>query len=149
MTAPEAGRGYCFEDLRVGMQASFTKTLTDADIQRFAEVSGDVNPAHLDDAFARTTRLGGRVAHGMLTASLVSAVLGCRLPGPGCLFVSQATNFRAPVKPGATVTARVVLARLDPGRQFAEFETECTVGDTRVLDGSALTWVPSKQEQTS
>lgn len=141
-----AARGYFFEDLRVGMQASFEKTIGDDEIRAFAAVSGDVNPAHLDDAFARTTRLGGRVAHGMLTASLVSAVLGCQLPGPGCLFVSQATNFRAPVRPGDTVTARVTVARLDPKRRFAEFETACTVGETTVLDGSALVWLPSKNE---
>jgi 3-hydroxybutyryl-CoA dehydratase len=140
-----AGPGYRFEDLRLGMAAEFRKTLGDGEIRQFAALSGDVNPAHLDDAFARTTRLGERVAHGMLTASLVSAVLGCQLPGPGCLFVSQTTHFRAPVTPGDTVTARVVIARLDPKRQFAEFDTACTVGDTTVLDGTALIWVPSKQ----
>jgi 3-hydroxybutyryl-CoA dehydratase len=143
------GAGYCFEDLRVGMTAHFRKTLGDDAIRQFAEVSGDVNPAHLDDDFARSTRLGGRVVHGMLTASMVSAVLGCQLPGPGCLFVSQTTNFRAPVRPGATVTARVVLARLDTKRQFAGFDTECVVEDTRVLDGSALVWVPSKHRKNS
>ena len=140
-----AGPGYCYEDLRPGMAAEFQKTLGDDEIRQFAVLSGDINPAHLDDAFARTTRLGERVAHGMLTASLVSAVLGCQLPGPGCLFVSQTTHFRAPVKPGDTVTARVVIARLDPKRQFAEFDTACTVADTTVLDGTALIWVPSKQ----
>jgi 3-hydroxybutyryl-CoA dehydratase len=143
------GPGYCFEDLRVGMTASFQKTIGDEEVRQFATLSGDVNPAHLDDAYARGTRLGGRVVHGMFTASLVSAVLGCRLPGPGCLFVSQTTHFRAPVKPGDTVTARVVLARLDSKRQFAGFDTACTVGDTTVLDGSALLWVPSKLKENS
>ena len=143
------GPGYTFGELRVGMTASFSRTIGDDDVRQFAALSGDVNPAHLDDAYARTTRLGERVVHGMFTASLVSAVLGCRLPGPGCLFVSQTTHFRAPVKPGDTVTARVVLAGLDPKRQFAEFETACTVGDTVVLDGSALIWVPSSTRENA
>lgn len=85
----------------------------------------------------------------MLTASLVSAVLGCELPGPGCLFVSQSTNFRAPVRPGQTVTASVTIERLDEKRQFAAFETCCTVGDKKVLDGTALVWVPSRKEETT
>jgi 3-hydroxybutyryl-CoA dehydratase len=143
------GPGLYFEDLRIGMTASFEKVLGDDEVERFAELSGDVNPAHLDEAFARTTRLGARVVHGMLTASLVSAVLGCRLPGPGCLFVSQTTHFRAPVRPGDTVSARVVLARLDPQRQFAAFDTACTVGETTVLDGSTLLWVPSNHKAVS
>ena len=138
--------GYRFEDLRTGMEASLGKTITEADILLFAAVSGDTNPSHLNEEFARTTRLKTRVAHGALTASLVSAVLGTRLPGPGCLFVSQTANFRAPVKAGDTVTARAVVSRLDPQRNFAEFETVCTVEDTVVLDGSALVWIPSKKE---
>ena len=138
--------GYRFEDLRVGMEATFTKAVTDEDIELFARVSGDTNPAHLDEDFAKTTRLETRVAHGALTASLVSAVLGTRLPGPGCLFVSQTANFRAPVHPGDTVTARATVSRLDPRRNFAEFDTECRVGDTVVLDGSALIWIPSRKE---
>ena len=147
MASNEAGpsaHGHFFEDLRVGKQTSFEKTLGDEEIRAFAEVSGDLNPAHLDEDFARTTRLGGRVAHGMLTASLVSAVLGCRLPGPGCLFVSQSANFRAPVRPGDTVKAVVTIVRLDDKRQFASFETRCSVEDKTVLDGAALIWVPRK-----
>ena len=138
--------GYFFEDLCIGMGATFGKTITEADILLFAAVSGDTNPAHLDEEFARTTRLKTRVAHGALTASLVSAVLGTRLPGPGCLFVSQTSNFRAPVKAGDTVMARVTVSRLDAKRNFAEFDTACRVGDTVVLDGSALVWIPSKKE---
>ena len=85
-----------------------------------------------------------RVVHGMLTASLISGVLGCKLPGPGCLYLNQTSNFRAPVKLGDTVTARVVLKELRPEKNFAEFETSCHVGDTLVVDGSALLWVPSR-----
>ena len=138
--------GYHFEDLEVGMTASAGKTVTEADVLKFAEVSGDFNPAHLNEEFAATTRMKTRVAHGMLTASLISGVLGCKLPGPGCLYVSQAVNFRAPVKLGDTVTATVTVARLDAKRNFVELETNCLVGDTVVLDGTALVWVPSGQQ---
>ena len=138
--------GYCFEDLHEGMSASFGKTITEADILMFSAVSGDINPSHLNEEFARTTRMKTRVAHGMLTASLISGVLGCKLPGPGCLYVSQKVNFRAPVKIGDTVTARVSVSRLVAEKNFVELETSCHVDDTLVVDGSALLWVPSKPE---
>ena len=112
----------------------------------FSAVYGDINPSHLNEEFARTTRMKTRVAHGMLTASLISGVLGCKLPGPGCLYVSQKVNFRAPVKIGDTVTARVSVSRLVPEKNFEELETTCHVDDTLVVDGSALLWVPSKPE---
>jgi len=136
--------GYYFEDLEVGMSDCFGKTITEADILSFAGVSGDVNPAHLNEEFAKTTRMKTRLAHGMLTASLISAVLGCKLPGPGCLYVNQTSNFRAPVMIGDTVTARATVVRLDARRNFVEFETRCEVGGKTVLDGSALLWVPSR-----
>lgn len=135
--------GYYFEDLSPGMTASFGKTVTEADIVMFSAVSGDTNPMHLNEEFAKTTRAGERLAHGMLTASFISAVLGCRLPGPGCLYVSQTAHFRAPVKAGDTVTAKVTVLRLLPRKNFVEFETVCTVGETTVIDGTALVWVPS------
>ncbi|MGD9020614.1 MAG: MaoC family dehydratase [Lysobacterales bacterium] len=136
--------GYYFEDLEVGMVANSGKTVTEADVLLFAAVSGDINPSHLNEEFAATTRMKTRVAHGMLTASLISGVLGCKLPGPGCLYVSQAVNFRAPVKLGDTVTASVTVSRLDSKRNFVELETNCTVGGAVVLDGTALLWVPSR-----
>lgn len=136
--------GYYFEDLEISMSDSFGKTITEADVVLFAGVSGDINPSHIDEEFAKTTRMKTRVAHGMLTASLVSAVLGTKLPGPGCLFVNNTSNFRAPVMIGDTVTARATVARLDAKRNFVELETSCTVGDTVVLDGTALVWVPSR-----
>ena len=131
------------------MQARFEKTVTQADVVQFGDISGDLNPAHFDEEFARGTRLKERVVHGMLTASLVSAVLGTRLPGPGCLFVSQSTNFKAPVRAGDTVSVQATIARLDDKRQFAEFETRCSVDETTVLEGSALVWVPSEKEDCS
>ena len=145
MMSDDTLQGYCFEDLEVGMAATSGKTVTEADVLLFAAVSGDINPSHLNEEFAATTRMKTRVAHGMLTASLISGVLGCKLPGPGCLYVSQAVNFRAPVKPGETVTASVTVTRLDAKRNFVELETTCSVGDTVVLDGTALVWVPSGQ----
>jgi 3-hydroxybutyryl-CoA dehydratase len=138
--------GYYFEDLEVGMSDSFGKTVTETDVVLFAGVSGDINPSHINEEFARTTRMKTRVAHGMLTASLISAVLGTKLPGPGCLFVSHTSNFRAPVMIGDTVTARATLTRLDTKRNLVEFETSCEVGDKTVLEGSALLWVPSRKK---
>ncbi len=136
--------GHYFEDLEVGMSDCFGKTVTEADILAFAGVSGDINPAHLNEEFAKTTRMKTRLAHGMLTASLISAVLGTKLPGPGCLFVSHTSNFKAPVMIGDTVTARATVSRLDAKRNFVEFETSCEVDGKTVLDGSALLWVPSR-----
>lgn len=137
--------GYCFEDLSVGMSASFGKTITEADVVLFAGISGDINPAHINEEFARSTRFKTRVVHGALSASLISAVLGTKLPGPGCLYVSQTSNFRAPVKPGETVTAQAIVSKLDAKRNFVSFDTSCYVGETLVVDGSALLWVPSRK----
>ena len=97
--------GYTIEDLTVGMEATFAKVISDEDIENFAQVSGDNNPVHLDDAYASQTRFGGRIAHGMLSASLISAVIGTRLPGPGAIYMSQSLRFRAPVKPGDLASA--------------------------------------------
>jgi 3-hydroxybutyryl-CoA dehydratase len=142
-------QGYRYEELELGMQAAFEKTVTQAEVVQFGDISGDLNPAHFDQEFARGTRLGERVVHGMLTASLVSAVLGTRLPGPGCLFVSQTTHFKAPVRAGDTVSVQATIVRLDDQRQFAEFETRCSVDQITVLEGSALVWVPSEKEDSS
>lgn len=137
--------GYYFEDLEIGMADSFSKTITENDVLDFARLSGDMNPAHTNEEFARTTRMETRVAHGMLTASLISAVLGCKLPGPGCLYLNQTSNFRAPVKLGDTITARAVIRGLRQEKNLVELETTCHVGDTLVVDGSALLWVPSRK----
>jgi 3-hydroxybutyryl-CoA dehydratase len=102
----ESMHGYFLDDLEVGMSATYSKTITDADITIFAGVSGDTNPVHLDDGFAAQTLFGERIAHGMLSASFISTVFGTRLPGPGCIYLSQNLRFRAPVKVGDTVEAR-------------------------------------------
>ena len=136
--------GYFFEDLTLGMSRVFSKTITEADLLMFAGVSGDTNPIHLDQDFASRTMFEGRIAHGMLTASLVSTVLGTRLPGPGSVYVSQSLKFLAPVRIGDTVIARAVVAELLPERSRVRLQTFCTVGERKVLDGEAVLMVPRK-----
>jgi 3-hydroxybutyryl-CoA dehydratase len=130
--------GYTFEDLAVGMTASTGKTITEADILMFAAVSTDTNPVHLNAEFAATTVFGERIAHGMLSAGLISAVLGTQLPGPGTIYMSQSLRFRAPVKIGETVTATFEVTALDPAKKRATLRTVCTVGGRVVIDGEAL-----------
>lgn len=127
-----------FEALVVGQSAHFTKTVTEADVVLFAGVTGDMNPAHIDEVAARASRFKGRVAHGMLSASFISTVLGTRLPGPGTIYVGQTLRFTAPVRIGDTVTARVTVRELDSGRRRARLETVCTNQDgTEVVTGEA------------
>lgn len=136
--------GYRFEDLKQDMSAALSKTVSEADILMFAGVSGDTNPVHLDAEFAASTMFGGRIAHGMLSAALISAVFGTRLPGPGCIYLSQTLKFKAPVKLGDTVVARVTVKELKPEKRRALFSTVCTVGNQVVLDGEAEIMVPSR-----
>lgn len=135
---------YSFEDLELGMEASFQKTVTEADIIAFAQVSGDKNPVHLDAAYAARTIFKERIAHGMLSASYISAVFGMELPGPGAIYVSQTLNFRAPVKIGDVVTAKVKLVELIEGKRRARFECQCTVAGKAVLEGEAVLMVPAR-----
>jgi 3-hydroxybutyryl-CoA dehydratase len=144
MSAADQIVGYFFEDLEVGMTASFSKTITEADIVMFSGVSGDTNPVHINDEYAKTTMFKGRIAHGMLSAGFISAVFGTKLPGPGAIYVNQSLKFRAPVHIGDTVTATVTLNELVAEKKFANFETVCTVGDTVVIKGEATLMVPSK-----
>jgi len=145
MAMDVVARNYFFEDLTSGLAAEFSKTITEANIAAFASVSGDTNPVHLSASYAAGTIFKERIAHGMLTASLISAVFGTRLPGHGAIYVSQSLKFRAPVKIGDTVCARVEVLELIPKKKFAVFETTCVVGGTVVLDGQATLWVPSRQ----
>src|SRR5215813_3634586 len=132
-----------FEDLSVGMTEALNKTVASSDVVGFAELTGDRNPIHLSEHLAAKTTFGGRIAHGLYTASLISAVLGTRLPGPGAVYVSQTLNFRAPVRIGDTVEVTVTVAELEPERQRARLSCTCRVGDAVVLDGEALVKVPS------
>jgi 3-hydroxybutyryl-CoA dehydratase len=136
-----------FEDLSVGMTERLAKTVSSSDVVGFAEVTGDRNPIHLSEHFAATTPFGTRIAHGLYTASLISAVLGTRLPGPGAVYVSQTLNFRAPVKIGDTVKVAVAVTELIPEKFRARLSCTCTVGGETVLDGEALVKVPSRSDK--
>ncbi len=139
-------RALFFEDLAVGMTETLSKTIASSDVVGFAEMTGDRNPVHLSEHFAAKTPFGTRIAHGLYTASLISAVLGTRLPGPGAIYVSQTLNFRAPVRIGDTVEVVVEVAELTPERRHARLTCTCRVGDEVVLDGEALVKVPSRSE---
>jgi 3-hydroxybutyryl-CoA dehydratase len=136
--------GYFFEDLEVGQTAGFAKTITEADIVLFAGVSGDTNPIHLNEEYASQTMFKGRIAHGMLSAALISTVLGTKLPGPGCVYIAQNLKFKAPVKIGDTVLAKVEVIELLPEKKRANFKTTVSVGQTVVIDGDATLLIPSR-----
>jgi 3-hydroxybutyryl-CoA dehydratase len=139
-----AEHGFYLEDLSVGMTAVFGKTVTEADIMMFAGVSGDTNPVHLNEEFACGTAFEGRIAHGMLTASFISTVIGTKLPGPGCIYLSQSLKFLAPVRVGDTVKAVVEIVGIDADRKRITMDTKCLVGDKPVLAGEALIMVQKK-----
>jgi 3-hydroxybutyryl-CoA dehydratase len=136
--------GLYFEDLKVGQTAAFAKTVTEADIVLFAGITGDNNPVHINEVFASATPFSGRIAHGMLTASFVSTVLGTRLPGPGAIYLSQTLRFKAPVRAGDTVVARATVKELVPEKRRCTLETKIYVDDTVVLEGEAVVLVSSR-----
>lgn len=136
--------GYCIEDLSVGMTAIFAKTVTEADIVLFAGISGDINPVHLNHEFATETMFEGRIAHGMLTAGFISTVIGTKLPGPGAIYLKQSLNFKAPVRAGDTVRARVTIKEIFPEKRRIVMDTVATVSDKVVLDGEAMILVPCR-----
>jgi 3-hydroxybutyryl-CoA dehydratase len=138
------GHGYYFEDLSVGMEASYAKKITNEDILAFAELSGDINPIHLSDEFAASTIFKKRIAHGFLTGSLFSTVLGTKLPGPGCIYLSQSLKFRAPVMIGDEVVATGKIVSLDPEKGRAALTMQATVNGKCVLDGEAVMMVPRR-----
>ena len=135
----------CIEDLEIGMSRHVTKEVTDRDIELFAEVSTDRNPVHLDDAYAQDTIFGGRIAHGMLTAGLISAVIGEQLPGHGTIYMGQNLKFLAPVRPGDVVRAEVTVMEIDHSKRRVTLKTECLVEGKPVLKGEATVLAPSKK----
>jgi len=137
--------GYDIEDVAVGMSATFSKTITEADIVLFAGVSGDNNAIHINEEFAETTLFAGRIAHGMLTASVISAAVANKLPGPGAIYMNQNLNFRAPVKPGDTVHATVTVKEIVLDRRRVVLTTICRVKGLVVIDGEALVKVGSSK----
>jgi 3-hydroxybutyryl-CoA dehydratase len=131
-----------FEDLAVGQTASLGKTITEADILLFAAVSTDTNPVHINAEAAKASIFGERIAHGMLSAGLISAVLGTQLPGPGTIYMGQTLRFRAPVKIGDTVTATVEITAIDAAKRRATLKTICTVAGKVVIEGEAQVQIP-------
>jgi len=129
--------GYDIEDLSVGMSATFSKTITEADIVLFAGVSGDTNAIHINEEYAATTAFKGRIAHGMLSASVISAAVANRLPGPGAIYMDQHLKFLAPVRPGDTVHATVKVREVVAERGRVVLDTICTVKGVLVIDGEA------------
>jgi 3-hydroxybutyryl-CoA dehydratase len=136
--------GYYLEDLEVGQSAEFTKTVSEADLVSFAEVTGDVNPVHLDEEYASSTMFKGRIAHGILSAGFISAVVGVKLPGPGSIYVSQNLKFNAPVRIGDTVTARATVTQINMERRRVTLETICLVEDKIVVEGEAVMMVGNR-----
>ena len=136
--------GLFLEELTVGQSAMFGKTVTEADIMAFAGVSGDTNPIHLHEGFAKTARFGQRIAHGMLSGSFISTVIGTKLPGPGAIYVSQTMNFMAPVLIGETITAVATITEIDDRRRRVTLKPQCLNGDKVVIEGEAVVLVPRR-----
>ena len=134
-----------FEELQVGQSAEWAKTVTEADVVLYAGITGDFNPVHVNAVEAERSRFGGRIAHGMLSAGFVSAAIAMRLPGPGAIYLAQTLRFTAPVRVGDTVTARVEVAELFPGRRRVRLATVCRNqrGEV-VIDGEATVLVPKE-----
>ena len=141
--------GYDIEDLKAGMSAVFAKTITEADIVLFAAASGDNNAVHINEEFAQTTPFKGRIAHGMLTASVISAAIASRLPGPGTIYLGQNLRFKAPVRPGDTVHATVTVKEVMPEKRRVTLNTVCTVAGKVVIDGEALVMPTSKASRSA
>lgn len=133
-----------FEDVALGMRETYAKQVRASDVVGFAEISGDRNPIHLSEHFAAKTPFGGRIAHGLYTASLISAVIGTRLPGPGAVYISQTLRFLAPVRIGDTVEASVEVVELIERARRAKLKCACRVGETVVLEGEAEVKIPAR-----
>ncbi len=131
------------DEIKVGMSAQRRNVVTREHIAAFADVSGDRNPVHLDDAFAATTQFKGVIAHGMLSAGFISALLGNDLPGLGTVYMGQSLSFRFPVRPGDEVVTTATVKEIIPEKRRVVLTTVCTVGDKVVLDGEALVMIPA------
>ena len=135
----------CIEDIEMGMTRYIRKVITDRDIEQFAEISTDHNPVHIDDEYARDTIFEGRIAHGMLTAGLVSAVIGEQLPGHGTIYMSQNLKFLAPVRPGDLVHAEVKVVDMVIDKRRVKLDCRCEVNGKNVLVGEAIVLAPSRK----
>lgn len=130
------------EEIKVGFKASYSQTISDADIKSFAGLSGDHNPVHVDREYAEQSRFGKRIAHGLMSASFFSALFGTKLPGPGCVYVSQTLNFLRPVYIDDTVTAEVVVTSVNIEKRRVAFQTICKVKGKKVISGDAEIYIP-------
>ncbi len=130
------------EEIEIGMSVSYSQTITDADVKNFAGVSGDHNPIHVSDEFAEASRYKKRIAHGLISGSFFSGLFGTKLPGPGCVYVSQSFNFKRPVYLGDTVTATATVKEIDIKKRRVYFDTICTVRNKTVIDGVAELYIP-------
>ncbi len=135
---------YYIDDLKPGMSESFEKTVTERDVELFGEVSGDMNPVHFDEEFARKTIFRGRIAHGVLCLSYMSTVLGMKMPGPGTIFMSASARFKAPVRIGDTVVTTCTVKEVVPEKRRVLFDCVCKVGDNTVVEGEALVMAPAR-----
>jgi 3-hydroxybutyryl-CoA dehydratase len=135
---------YYIDELKPGMSESFAKTVTERDVELFGEVSGDMNPVHFDEAYARHTVFRGRIAHGMLSVSYLSTVLGMKMPGPGTIFMSASSRFKAPVRIGDTVVTTCTVREINAEKRRVIFDCVCKVGDTTVVEGEAMVMAPSR-----
>lgn len=135
----------CIEDMEMGLSRYLQKVVTDDDIRMFAQISTDHNPVHLDDDYARDTIFEGRIAHGMLTAGLISAVIGEQLPGHGTVYLGQSLKFLAPVRPGDLVHAEVKVIGIDVARRRVQLDCHCAVDGKKVLVGEATVMAPSRK----
>ncbi len=138
--------GKHIDELKIGDTASFSKTMSESDVYLFAGITGDFNPAHVDEEYARSTFFGGRIVHGILTAGFISTVIAGQLPGPGTIYVSQQLKFLAPVRMGDTLTARAEVAKIISEKNRVILKTTCSIQDgTIVLEGEAVVSPPKRK----
>lgn len=135
------------EEIKTGMKASYSQTITDADVKSFSGISGDKNPIHMDENYAEKSHFKKRIAHGLMSASYFSALFGTKIPGEGCVYVSQSLEFKRPVYIGDTVTATVIVEKIDLKKRRVFFRTICEVNNKLVIDGKAELFVPREREE--
>ena len=138
--------GYFIEDLKIGQEANYEKKILEKDIMDFSSITGDCNPVHIDEKFAKHTFFKKRIAHGFLSASLISTVIATKLPGPGSVYLNQTLKFLAPVFIGDLVNAKVKVSEINLEKNRINLLTECFISDKRILTGNAEILVTSKTD---
>ena len=147
VTTTEELHGFFIEDLELGMTDVYVRAITETDVIQFSQISGDDNPLHMNEEFAKKTVFKGRIVHGTLSCGYISSVLGTKLPGPGCVYLNQNLNFRAPVRIGDIVQSRVTIRDVDTKTNRVVCEAVCSIGEKIVIDGTATLWVPNRKIQ--